>query len=298
MSRIALKIDVDTHRGALVGVPRLVELLRTHEAGATFFFALGPDHTGRALGSAWQRGRIGHYGIKTMMYGTLLPGPDIGRDCRDIVIGTRDAGFEAGMRAWNTTRWCKRIGRATADWTEGEMTRTTERFTDIFGAPPHAHGAPDWQMNIHALRLTQRLGFAYASDCRGAHPFVPMRNGEIVLCPQIPTTLPTLEELLAIAGADEERAHQRLLDATRAPGEHVFTLHAELEGLKRLPALDRLLGDWRAQGHKLVALNDIASGLNVAALPRHEMILGEVAGRAGTLMLQGPEFLSDWKEAA
>jgi undecaprenyl phosphate-alpha-L-ara4FN deformylase len=52
-------------------------------------------------------------------------------------------------------------------------------------------------MNRHALRLTQRLGFCYASDCRGKFPFIPVIDGEIVLCPQLPTTLPTLDELLA-----------------------------------------------------------------------------------------------------
>ncbi|HZD20011.1 MAG TPA: hypothetical protein VE325_05005, partial [Burkholderiales bacterium] len=47
--KLALKIDVDTLRGTQEGVPRLVELLKKHKAGATFLFSLGPDHTGRAL---------------------------------------------------------------------------------------------------------------------------------------------------------------------------------------------------------------------------------------------------------
>ena len=178
------------------------------------------------------------------------------------------------------------------------MKRAIDRFTDIFGEAPHAHGAADWQTNIHALRLTQRLGFAYASDCRGTHPFVPMINGEIMLCPQIPTTLPTLEELLAIAGTDEASALRRLLERTQAPGNHVFALQAELEGMKWLPTLDRLLGQWRGQGHSLIALNDIANALNIAALPRHEILRGEITGRADMLTTQGPEFLSDWREAA
>lgn len=298
MSRIALKIDVDTHRGALVGVPRLIESLRRHAAGATFFFTVGPDHTGRALGSAWRRGRLGHYGAKTLMHGTLLPGPEIGHVCKDILIATRAAGFEVGMRAWNATRWCQRIQHATYDWVQDDMARAIARFTEVLGSPPRAHAAPDWQMDVHALRLTQRLGFVYASDCRGARPFVPMRNGEIILCPQIPTTLPTVEELLAIAGADEESVHQRLLDAAEAPGDHVFSLCAELEGIKLLSILDRLLDDWQARGHKFAPLGEIAGELNIATLPRHEMTRGEVSGRRDTLMLQGEQFLENWREPA
>jgi hypothetical protein len=39
---------------------------------------------------------VSHYGVKTLMYGTLLPGPDIGRRGADILRATREAGFEDG----------------------------------------------------------------------------------------------------------------------------------------------------------------------------------------------------------
>jgi peptidoglycan/xylan/chitin deacetylase (PgdA/CDA1 family) len=307
MARLALKVDADSYRGTLVGVPRLVELLRREKAGATFLFSLGPDHTGRAIKRVFRPGFFGkvsrtsvvsHYGVRTLMYGTLLPGPDIGRRCRDILLGTRDAGFEVGIHCWDHIRWQDGVEKADAKWTEHEMQRAIGRYEQIFGEAPHAHGAAGWQMNVHALRLTQRLGFAYASDCRGTTPFVPVWNGEPVHCPQLPTTLPTLDELIGLDGITEANVHERLLALTATPHDHVFTLHAELEGMKLLPVLERLLVGWRGQGYDIVAMNDIASRLNVAALPRREMLRGEIPGRSGTLMLQGPEFLSDWKEAA
>src|SRR5207245_4882704 len=103
--QLALKVDVDTYRGTRRGVPRLVELLKKHGAGATFLFSLGPDHTGRAIKRAFRRGVIGkvartsvlsHYGLATLFYGTLLPGPDIGRRCADVMRKVRDANFEVG----------------------------------------------------------------------------------------------------------------------------------------------------------------------------------------------------------
>src|SRR5215510_10538915 len=100
---LALKIDVDTYRGTREGVPALVELLKKHEAGATFLFSLGPDHTGRAIKRVFRRGFmkkvsrtsvVEHYGVKTMLYGTLLPGPDIGATCADTMKSVREAEFE------------------------------------------------------------------------------------------------------------------------------------------------------------------------------------------------------------
>jgi peptidoglycan/xylan/chitin deacetylase (PgdA/CDA1 family) len=307
MPTIALKVDVDTYRGTRYGVPRLVEMLRQQQAGATFLFSLGPDHTGRAIKRAFRPGFfakvsrtsvVTHYGLRTLMYGTLLPGPDIGVRCRDVLLATRDAGFEVGVHCWDHIKWQDGVEKADPAWTETQMQRAIQRHTDIFGGAPLVHGAAGWQMNAHALRLTQRLGFAYSSDCRGTQPFMPVWNGEVVLCPQLPTTLPTLDELIGLDGTTDDNVHERLLAMTAAPRDHVYTLHAELEGMRLSNVFEKLLTGWREQGYQLVALNDVAIQLNVASLPRCEMIRGELPGRSGTLMLQGEEFLTSWKEAA
>src|SRR5207342_1663426 len=111
---LALKVDVDTYRGTRDGVPRLVDLLKKYQAGATFLFALGPDHTGRAIKRVFRPGFVGkvkrtsvvkHYGVKTLLYGTLLPGPDIGRRAADTMRRVRDAGHETGIHCWDHVRW-------------------------------------------------------------------------------------------------------------------------------------------------------------------------------------------------
>lgn len=308
MPKLALKIDVDTWRGTLQGVPRLVEILRRHRAGASFLFSLGPDHTGRAIKRVFRPGFmqkvqrtsvVSHYGIKTLMYGTLLPGPDIGRRGADILRGTRDAGFETAIHCWDHVKWQDGVEHADAAWTENQMQRAHRRHAEVFGVEAPGHGAAGWQMNAHALRLTQRLGYRWASDCRGSHPFIPVWNAEIVDCPQLPTTLPTLDELIGIDGLTADTVHEHLsrLTADRKQ-DHVFTLHAELEGLKFGDTLERLLTAWREQGYELVSLGCLRDGLNPALLPRHEIRRGEIAGRSGRLMVQGEEFLSTWKEAA
>ncbi len=302
--RLALKIDVDTLRGTREGVPRLVELLRKHGITATFLFSLGPDHTGRAIKRVFRPGFVGkvrrtsvlkHYGVKTLLYGTLLPGPDIGRRAADVMQGVRDAGHETGVHCWDHIRWQDGLATADAQWTLDEMRRACDRFTDIMREPPHTHGAAGWQMNVHAMRFTQRLGFDYCSDGRGTHPYLPVWNAELVRCPQFPTTLPTLDEMVGIDDVTEDNVAAHLLERTRDAnmGDQVFTLHAELEGMRLASAFEQLLVGWKAQGWTLGPTRMLFDAVEPMALPRCATGPGSIAGRTGTLLVQGPEFLGE-----
>lgn len=298
MKQIALKIDVDTYRGTREGVPRLVDVLKHYKAGATFFFTLGPDHMGRAIGRVFRPGYlkkvsrmsvIEHYGIKTLLYGTLLPAPDIGKKCADIMRGVRDAGFEVGVHCFDHIRWQDQVAGKDAEWTRCELQRAVDRYVEIFGVAPHAHAAAGWQMNRHALRLMQRMGFDYSSDTRGTHPFIPTWQAEIVACPQLPTTLPTLDELINRDGITLDNVAQHLLKLTAAAPDtgHVYTLHAELEGGKWMPIFEELLQGWQAQGYELVSMQQYLQALQAVALPRHEIVMREIEGRIGMLAVQG-----------
>lgn len=297
MKKLALKIDVDTYRGTREGVPRLVDVLQRYQAQATFFFSLGPDNTGRAIKRVFRPGFLSkvsrtsvveHYGIKTLLYGTLLPAPDIGKKCADIMRGVRDAGFEVGIHCYDHIRWQDHVATKNNQWTQRELQRTVDRYTEIFGDAPHAHAAAGWQMNRHALRMMQQLGFAYSSDTRGSHPFMPTWQAEIIACPQLPTTLPTLDELMNRDGITLDNIAEHVLKLTEVPSAtgHVYTLHAELEGQKWMPIFEQLLQGWQAQGYELVSMQQYLEGLDVSALPYHEVQMREVEGRVGRLAVQ------------
>jgi undecaprenyl phosphate-alpha-L-ara4FN deformylase len=289
MKRIALKIDADTYCGTLFGVPALLELLQHHEAQGSFFFSLGPDRSGRERrASSLSR----YYGVGTRLRGCFLPSVDIGARCAETLRRTSEAGFEVGIHAWDRVAWESKVQGADNRWVESEMTQAWSRFEKIFAQTASAHAAAGWRMNRHALRLTQRLGFSYASDSRGSHPFLPVIDGEIVACPQLPTTLPTLDEILTLEPEHSpEQAADRILKlSTAIAGDHVFTLRAELEGMKFASAIERLLGGWKSKGYQLVALRDIRTGLDPQTLPRHAVHFLETPGRRGPRMTQGPVF--------
>ncbi|KAF0814270.1 putative 4-deoxy-4-formamido-L-arabinose-phosphoundecaprenol deformylase ArnD [Andreprevotia sp. IGB-42] len=301
MRLLALKIDIDTYRGTREGVPQLVEALKRHNANATFLWSLGSDHTGRAIKRVFRPGFmkkvsrtsvLEHYGWKTLMYGTLLPGPDIGKRCASIMRDVAAQGFENGIHTWDHVRWQDGVVNADAAWTGAELTAAVERYQAIFDEQPLTHGAAGWQMNPHAYRLEQRLGFRYASDGRGTHPYWPVVNGELVRVPQLPTTLPTLDELIGVDGINvlNVDTHVLKLTETALPTGHVYTLHAELEGMKLLPVFERLLAGWTEQGYKLVSVGELFDTLDLQALPYHRVEMGEITGRSGELALQGAVF--------
>jgi peptidoglycan/xylan/chitin deacetylase (PgdA/CDA1 family) len=291
--KLGLRIEVATLRGTREAAPRMAAALKAAGAGGTFLFSLGPDHTGRSLGSLPPVRRLKCYGPAALLSGTLLPGADIGRRGAEAMRSVQAEGHEAGILAFDRARWLARIAAAGEAWTAAAMRRARERYEEIFGAPALTHGAPGWRMNRFAFRHAQRLGFRHGSDTRGTGPFIPVVRGEIVACPQLPTTLPTLDEAMA-QGHSPDEAIQRLLEASRDPRPtgHIYAARAEVEGTVFAPALAALLAGWRALGYDVVSLSDYAAGLELARLPRRVVALEPAAGASVAVATEGGEFLA------
>jgi peptidoglycan/xylan/chitin deacetylase (PgdA/CDA1 family) len=298
-TRIGLKVDVDTLRGTREGVPRLTALLRKLGLDATFYFSVGPDNTGRAMRRVFRKGFaqkvartsvLKHYGLKTLLYGVLLPGPDIGRSAGVVMRSVHDAGFEVGLHTYDPVRWQDYVAKATADWTRAEFERGLEAFERVFGFLPQSHAAAGWQINAHGLALEQEYGLRYASDTRGGPPFFPVLAQGTSSCPQLPTTLPTFDEILGVDGVDEStlaeavfRLSSAAADAAPSGDLQVFTLHAELEGMLLLDAFESLLVKWRDSGASITRMAKIHELAMRRPLPARAVVMGEVAGRSGLL---------------
>ncbi len=295
MARIALKVDVDTLRGTREGVPALLAMLARVRAEATFLFSLGPDHTGWALRRVFRPGFlkkvsrtsvVSNYGLRTLMYGVLLPGPDIGRKGAAEMRAARAAGHECGIHTWDHVYWQDNVRERDAAWTRRQMQSAFDRYVEIFGEAPPTHGAAGWQMNDEAFRQIDDWGMVYASDGRGTGPYIPTVDGVACRHVQMPTTLPTLDELIGVGDLTEDNVHLAVLRLSEDGRDHVFTLHTELEGGKLAPVFNRLLDGWRAQGHELVSMATLYRHIDRRALPQLPVTWGAIEGRSGELILQ------------
>jgi peptidoglycan/xylan/chitin deacetylase (PgdA/CDA1 family) len=300
MGTICLKVDVDTLRGTREGVPRLLALLEREAVRATFLFSLGPDHTGWALRRVFRPGFVSkvsrtsvvrHYGVRSLMYGVLLPAPDIGSRGADAIRLAHRAGHECGLHAWDHVVWQDGVRHRDERWTREQMRRAFDRFVEVVGEPPHTHGAAGWQMNDAAFRQIDDWSLAYASDGRGSGPYRPVVGGRPLRHVQLPTTLPTMDELIGLGGVDESNVADALLARTARDADHVFTLHAELEGGDLETAFASLLRGWRAEGHALGPLADGYARLDRAALPCLGYRWAALPGRSGELV--APEAAAD-----
>jgi undecaprenyl phosphate-alpha-L-ara4FN deformylase len=303
-THIGLKVDVDTLRGTREGVPRLTALFKKLGVDATFYFSVGPDNTGRAMRRVFRKGFaqkvartsvLKHYGLKTLLYGVLLPGPNIGKQAGAVMRGVHEAGFEVGLHTYDHVRWQDYVANADAAWTRAEFERGMHAFKQVFGFFPSSHAAAGWQMNAYALELEREYGLHYASDTRGRTPFWPLLPQGRSSCPQFPTTLPTFDELLGREGIDESNiadAVFRLAAKDKAtapvPALHVFTLHAELEGMLLLDSFESLLRNWQAAGANITRMAKIHELGIKTAMPEQAMIMGEIPGRSGLLAMQPP----------
>ncbi len=197
-------------------------------------------------------------------------------------------GHEVGIHCYDHVLWQDYVMNKDADWTRREMMRAWEAYLCACEVPPATIGAAGWQLNKFVLQLEEELGFRYASDVRGFYPFYPSMEGVRSNCVQIPTTLPTLDEILGVNGIEESNCWQHILELSHKPlpQGHVFTLHAELEGMKLLSTMTRLLKEWQSAGFQIQTLGDIFASLDPETLPQNSIIFSEVNGRSGKLAVQ------------
>jgi undecaprenyl phosphate-alpha-L-ara4FN deformylase len=294
---LAIKVDVDTDRGTRVGVPALLALFREFGLAATFLFSLGPDNTGRAIKRIFRPGFfkkvartsvVSTYGLRTLMNGVLLPGPHVGRRNEGVMRAARDAGHEVGIHCYDHIRWQDGLARMSRAEVYEELGKARREFERVFGEPARTAGAAGWQANALSLAAYDDAGLDYASDARGTRPFFP-RVGDVTFRTlQVPTTLPTLDELLGRPEYPEERLADHLLSLLRNDVPNTLTIHAEIEGMAKRDWFGGLLSRLRDRAIQFVTVATVARSAleDRAHVPVCELVQGEVDGRSGTLAVQ------------
>jgi len=290
-TEVAFKVDVCNHRALHEGLPRLLRLLDDDGVRAAIFVAFGPDHSGRAIRRLCRPGflkkmmrtRAVHmYGLSTLFRGTLLPALPVGESAGELLRSAEAAGHCVGLHGFDHVAWQDGVARMDSVALRASYTRAIARFEEAMHHPPRFTGAPGWQVTASSLAVQEEFGFAWASDTRDGPPFFPALPCGAAHILQIPTTLPTSDELLA-AGAARVDELADWYDENLVPDAlNVIGLHAEAEGLALAGWLRAWLRNLRVQGVALVSLSDIVAREREQAALR-PVVARDLPGRSGSV---------------
>jgi len=263
---------------------------------ASFFVALGPDTSGRAIFRAFRPGFLAKmrrtsavriYGWRTILSGTLLPPRHAGR-LTPILREILAAGHELAIHGYNHRRWQDHLHRMDEEAVREEMRRAIALYREVAGRAPQGFGAPGWQVTAASLRALDEAGFTYASDSRGLAPFFPRVEGQRLQTLQLPTTFPTLDEALGLDVLDGEGFVALVRQGVRPDAWNVLTIHAEMEGMSFQSAAERLLSMLRANEVVCLPLEVVAErirAMDQGKIPVVELIPRPIRGRAGTVAM-------------
>ncbi len=277
---LGIKIDVDTYEGMRRGVPSLLATLDTLGIKGTFYLSIGPDASGRAilelfrnprfLQKMWRTNAVGLYGLRTVLYGTILPSPLIALSFPEIVKDIIAAGHEVQFHAWDHRRWQDELPRHSTDWIKTWFARGVEGFTKLTGRAPTSFGAPAWLLDERVMDVLKDFPFSYLSCTRAREPFIHEGCGLV----EIPSDLPCLEEVGAERGLDI------IAGFLQREGAHVLPVHAEVEGGIYQGWFVRMMEKAAAMGYRAVPMGVIYDHLEQDTLPRRRHRLELLPGRA------------------
>ncbi|MBF0396633.1 MAG: 4-deoxy-4-formamido-L-arabinose-phosphoundecaprenol deformylase [Desulfobacterales bacterium] len=293
--KIGLRIDVDTFRGTKHGVLSLCKLFKEYDISASFFFSVGPDNMGRHIFRLIKRPSFfkkmlrtkaqSLYGWDIIFKGTIFPGPIIGEKLKQIIIETNNLNHEIGLHAWDHHMWQTKIDNMSVDEVHKEIYRGFKSLSKILGYMPACSASPGWKCNKNVLIAKSNFPFIYNTDCRGSSIFYPIIDGITLSQPQIPTTLPTYDEIVDNKNITNENYNQFLLSLLKPNGLNVLTIHAEVEGISCIKLFERFITMALKKGFIFTPLKTLLTDKNIN-ISSSTIYSKEIYGREGEISFQ------------
>lgn len=283
--RVALRVEVNSLRGLREGIPNIMRLFHEYQVRATFFFPLGFADEGLSPHYVWRHRRTRGWG--PLLQGALKPAGSFVDEATEQIVRARENGHEVGVFGLSPRVWA-RLGYLGEDRVARECETLWESVSSLYGDDDVPLATPEWQSSPALIADLRRRRCAYSSTTRGRFPFLPLLQGQDNQVVEIPTTLPTADELLASEGVNEDNVHEFLFADSRRllPAGHVYAASAEREGLDLYPLLEKMLVMWRGQSGSIGALGDMLKEMDAASVPTHRVGWDTPAGATRAMAAQ------------
>ena len=254
-----LRVDVDTRRGMIEGVPRLMRMLTEKRVKATFFIPMGPDRTGmnitnlHSLLKAFKVNPIRKYGLKNMLNGLLYRNIQIPE--WNLISSLIKEGFEIGIHGYDHYKWAKNIDKMSIEEVRVEVEKAL-RIAENHGLKVKGFASPSFKVTETSLKVIAGLGFKYSSD-HYLNPVKPYLLGRLV---QIPVNIPLIEDL-HVKGYRDDSIYEILVNKISETVDKaevaVLCIHACYEPIVKEKLLSRLL-DFISDRYETITLSELA----------------------------------------
>lgn len=164
------------------------------------------------------------------MKGTFWPGPVIGKIATEQICAVAEAGHEIGLHAWDHHQWQSRVGTMSQDTIRKTNDKAMDLLEKVVSRRARCMAAPSWRISSEAIVDREQRDLRYCSDCRGNSMFYPIIGDRVCEVVQIPTTLPTYDELIGQEDITCSNYNDHLLSLFHQKQLNVLTIHAEVEG--------------------------------------------------------------------
>ncbi|RMF93287.1 MAG: 4-deoxy-4-formamido-L-arabinose-phosphoundecaprenol deformylase [Candidatus Schekmanbacteria bacterium] len=266
---LSLKIDVDTSLGLKENVPSILKILSKFNIKGTFFVAMGPDNSGKALKRIFRKEffkmtlrtrRIKRFPLKTLSYGFLLKAPIISLENKEILKLIRKEGHECGIHGYDHVKWHENLSEMSQDEIEEELIKAKKLYEEILDESPLSSASPGWRATEKSLEAEDKLNLKYHSDTRGKTPFFIKIGEKLLKTLEIPTTLPTMDEIYGFNGLKDKELPVYYLEKIRESSFSVMTIHPELEGVEPGKSIFiEILSNLKNEGIKFISLDEASS---------------------------------------
>ncbi|OQY30314.1 MAG: hypothetical protein B6244_00185 [Candidatus Cloacimonetes bacterium 4572_55] len=297
-----LRVDIDIASGLNQGAPRLLKLFSELGITASFFIPSGPDRSGIAikrvitrpgfLRRMWRLKAPSTYGVRALFSGVLLPPIYLISKGRDILKQIMEQGHELGLHGYDHFYWQDNIDRLPKEEIDRMISLGFAEFERYLSRKPEGFASPGWIYNAQIAEILDSYNLLYSSDCRGRAPFFPKFPEYQAKTLQIPTTLPTMDELIVLRKNSTAYAllTQKLFMQKRA----VHTIHAEIEGGRGFPDFQKWLESLMEMGDQKIrfdrmdrfAKEKIREQEYHQNIPIHAVQRGSLPGRFDSVAIQ------------
>src|SRR4030095_10712494 len=103
------------------------------------------------------------YGLRTALYGTILPAPEIARSFPDVLRRTVAEGHELGIHGNDHVYWHDFALTPSEPAVAREIDAAIATFRAIVGESRAGFAAPGWQCGAASLAALERRPFTYQS---------------------------------------------------------------------------------------------------------------------------------------